>query len=207
MTAVSRLAPSFDAGSTQRFGLAHHRSGLRSPPYALTHGRARQRTVAGIELWARASGPSIITETTERVGFEPTSHLVGGYTLSKRAPSASQTPLPSYLVTDGMWRRGWDSNPREPCGPTAFRERRLQPDSSHLSGKLESLMLYFALVLDGENTEEAGFEPAGHLRGQRFSRPPLSAAQPLLQLQKQMLDDSRIGQRGARPGVLQRAHE
>ena len=32
-------------------------------------------------------------ETTERVGFEPTSHLVGGYTLSKRALSATQTPL------------------------------------------------------------------------------------------------------------------
>ena len=25
------------------------------------------------------------------------------------------------------WRRGWDSNPRDPCGPNGFQDRRFQP--------------------------------------------------------------------------------
>ncbi len=28
------------------------------------------------------------------------------------------------------WRRGWDSNPRYPCGYNGFRDRRLQPGSA-----------------------------------------------------------------------------
>ena len=30
------------------------------------------------------------------------------------------------------WRRGWDSNPRDPCGPDGFQDRYLQP-LGHLS--------------------------------------------------------------------------
>src|SRR5580658_9415829 len=28
------------------------------------------------------------------------------------------------------WRRGWDSNPRDPFGPNGFQDRRVQPDSA-----------------------------------------------------------------------------
>ena len=31
------------------------------------------------------------------------------------------------------WRRGWDSNPRDPFGPNGFQDRRLQP-LGHPSG-------------------------------------------------------------------------
>src|SRR5262245_28888883 len=40
-------------------------------------------------------------------------------------------PFDSYL-TCLTWRRGWDSNPRYPCGYNGFRDRPIQP-LSHLS--------------------------------------------------------------------------
>jgi hypothetical protein len=33
------------------------------------------------------------------------------------------------------WRRGWDSNPRDPFGPNGFQDRRFQP-LTHPSGQL-----------------------------------------------------------------------
>ena len=42
---------------------------------------------------ARPLNPSGARAKTEREGFEPSSHLVGGYTPSKRALSTAQTPL------------------------------------------------------------------------------------------------------------------
>ena len=45
-----------------------------------------------------------------------------------------QTPLlPAERVKDSRWRRGRDSNPRNPCGLSGFQDRRNRP-LCHLSG-------------------------------------------------------------------------
>jgi hypothetical protein len=38
----------------------------------------------------------------ERVGFEPTSPVLPGYPLSRRALSTAQTPLPTESLTEGQ---------------------------------------------------------------------------------------------------------
>src|SRR5919109_5004848 len=61
----------------------------------------------------------------EREGFEPSTHLLGVYTISSRAPSAARAPLLGSTLDDSTfekWRRGWDSNPRGGSSPpTRFR--------------------------------------------------------------------------------------
>jgi hypothetical protein len=52
------------------------------------------------------------------------------------APSSSMARLNSTLFpTSSRKRRGGDSNPRDPCGPTGFRDQHIQP-LCHLSGGL-----------------------------------------------------------------------
>jgi len=43
---------------------------------------------------------------------------------SKKIPS--EIPSRRELSGEG-WRMGWDSNPRDPCGPAGFQDRCLQP--------------------------------------------------------------------------------
>ena len=62
----------------------------------------------------------------ERAGFEPARQGIPTYTLSKRALSATQTPLRMD------WRRGRDSNPRAHCWANGFRDRPDRP-LRHLS--------------------------------------------------------------------------
>ena len=49
---------------------------------------------------------------------------------SATAPQAREETKIPKIAEIVKWRRGRDSNPRDPCGPTAFRELRLQPDSA-----------------------------------------------------------------------------
>ena len=52
---------------------------------------------------------------------------------SKYHAEAQRAKATDYDFTKSTnWRRGWDSNPREACAPTAFREPRLRP-LGHLS--------------------------------------------------------------------------
>ena len=50
------------------------------------------RRVVEAGIISRLAQPRTVRYVAERVGFEPTSQLLG-YTLSKRAPSATRTPL------------------------------------------------------------------------------------------------------------------
>ena len=45
--------------------------------------------------------------------------------------SAKLKRIERYIKTG--WRRGWDSNPRDPFGPNGFQDRRFQP-LTHPSG-------------------------------------------------------------------------
>src|SRR5271155_3864844 len=61
------------------------------------------------------------------------------------------------------WRRGWDSNPRDPFRPNGFQDRRLQPlghPSAGLSTELSRLLLAQSRRLQIDfsigNPEEAG---------------------------------------------------
>jgi hypothetical protein len=42
------------------------------------------------------------------------------------------------------WRRGWDSNPRDPFGPNGFQDRRFQPDSPTPPCILNNLRGYYS---------------------------------------------------------------
>jgi hypothetical protein len=45
------------------------------------------------------------------------------------------------------WRRGWDSNPRDPFGPNGFQDRRSQPLSyPSVFNSLKHCSLEFDLV-------------------------------------------------------------
>jgi hypothetical protein len=43
----------------------------------------------------------------------------------KKAASGHFSLLFKQVLTE--WRRGWDSNPRDPFGPNGFQDRRIQP--------------------------------------------------------------------------------
>src|ERR1043166_7505321 len=51
----------------------------------------------------------------------------------------------SFASPSERWWRGWDSNPRGPCGPTSFQDWRFQP-LSHPSDEPEA----------GSTKDEAG---------------------------------------------------
>ena len=46
------------------------------------------------------------------------------------------------------WRRGWDSNPRDPFGPNGFQDRRLQPDSATPPFTFNNLRGYYSLKVN-----------------------------------------------------------
>ena len=47
--------------------------------------------------------------------------------LSSKLSSARDVDLPSRAESAHFVRRGWDSNPREPCGSSGFQDRRIRP--------------------------------------------------------------------------------
>src|SRR5512137_3105068 len=59
-----------------------------------------QPTVAPFRAWRGSTAPTSPEDSgpapcrlAERVGFEPTVHLLGGQTISSRSPSAARSPL------------------------------------------------------------------------------------------------------------------
>ena len=60
--------------------------------------------------------------------------LVNSCQLGRKIPVSVKLKGIERNIKTG-WRRGWDSNPRDPFGPNGFQDRRFQP-LTHPSGQL-----------------------------------------------------------------------
>jgi hypothetical protein len=81
----------------------------------------------------RLTARTVTVYVAERVGFV---RLRQGY----GRISSCQRAIPPKLAlnsdaSEGRWRRGWDSNPRNPYGFNGFQDRRFRP-LSHLSPRI-----------------------------------------------------------------------
>src|SRR5262249_52229152 len=77
-------------------------------PYPLHAGSAA--AVPTRQTKPNAAKQSVFIDTTFRIGFPNTYHADR-----------------STRRRENNWRMGWDSNPRDPCGPAGFQDRCLQP--------------------------------------------------------------------------------
>ena len=82
------------------------------------------------EPWAENVHGMSRFDLSERTGES----IRPGNTARNRPKNSIFSPfslVSQYLTT--AWRRGWDSNPRDPFGPNGFQDRRFQP-LTHPSG-------------------------------------------------------------------------
>ena len=134
------------SGPTLRMASPPHKGdfGYRTPLTSRLHGffisvkEARDAMIRSITVSPRHvahdvafGGAQADCCLAERAGFEPARQGIPTYTLSKRALSATQTPLRVY-----DWRRGRDSNPRTHHWINGFRDRPDRP-LRHLSALLD----------------------------------------------------------------------
>ena len=106
------------------------------------------------EKYAQQENPERIREYLQKIG---SNFRIAERTLlfplknafqiaEKYHAEAQRAEATSYDFTKSEnWRRGWDSNPRGPYGPTAFRERRFRPTQPPLRVKGGSPPLFLSI--------------------------------------------------------------
>ena len=60
-------------------------------------------------------------------GIRTRGTVLAAQSLSRRPPSADSATSPRQVFIGVNWRKGWDSNPRDPQRPNGFQDRLLQP--------------------------------------------------------------------------------